>query len=72
MLRVIFRPVKDSLKRIQGATKDRITSRKERANLMKVELVKLGNFIDDLAKEEGMALQPQFWYVPCEWMSYVY
>ncbi len=66
MLRVIFRPVKDSLKRIQSATKDRITSRKERANLMKVELVTLGNFINDLTKEEGNALEGQFWFVPHE------
>ncbi|CZR60974.1 related to transcriptional regulator CHD1 [Phialocephala subalpina] len=68
MLRVIFRPVKDSLKKIQSATKERITSRKERANLMKVELVTLGNFINDLTKEEGNALEGQFWeYVASYW-----
>lgn len=45
MVKVIMRPVKDSLKRVQSATKDRIKSQKERARVMKEELTTIGNFI---------------------------
>jgi len=62
MLRVIFRPVRDSLRRVREATSDRIKSRKERASVMKVELVTIGNFIVNLAQEdEGKDLAGQFW-----------
>jgi chromodomain-helicase-DNA-binding protein 1 len=64
MLRVIFKPVRDSLKRVQSATKDRIKSQKERASVMKVELVTIGNFIENLAQEEeatGPDLRKSFW-----------
>jgi len=62
MLRVIFRPVRDSLRRVREATSDRIKSRKERASVMKVELVTIGNFIVNLSQEdEGKDLKGQFW-----------
>jgi chromodomain-helicase-DNA-binding protein 1 len=66
MLRVIFRPMKESLKRIQSATQDRIKSRKERARVMKVELVTIGNFIENLSQEEAReeeraTLRKSFW-----------
>jgi chromodomain-helicase-DNA-binding protein 1 len=64
MLRLLFKPIKDSLKRVQSATKDRIKSQKERANVMKVELVTIGNFIENLAREEEASdpdLRRQFW-----------
>ena len=62
MLRVIFRPIKDSLKRVQSATKDRIKSQKERAQVMKVELVTIGDFIETLSQEEdGTTLKTSFW-----------
>ena len=51
MLKLIFKPIKDSLKRVQSATKDRIRSQKERAAVMKHELVIIGNFIEPLALE---------------------
>jgi len=61
MMKVIFRPIKDSLKRVQLATKDRIKSQKERANVMKVELVTIGNFIESLSQEDGKELRDNFW-----------
>lgn len=70
MLRVIFRPIKDSLKRVQSATKDRIKSQKERARVMKGELVTIGNFIESLSQEEeGIgSLGQSFWgYVATFW-----
>lgn len=76
MLRVIFRPIKDSLKRVQSATKDRIKSQKERARIMKKELVIIGEFIDETLdetfartqKEERDKLKNDFWnYVAGFW-----
>lgn len=67
MLKVIFRPIKDSLKRIQSATKTNIKSQKERAAVMKNELVTIGQFIDGLNpddvqdKEEASSLRGEFW-----------
>lgn len=62
MLKLIFRPVKDNLKRVQNATKEKIKSQKERALLLKGELTSVGNFIDGLqADEDVSALRPQFW-----------
>ena len=67
MLKVIFRPIKESLKRIQAATKNNIKSQKERAAVMKNELVTIGKFIDGLNAEEGQdneeasSLRVEFW-----------
>lgn len=62
MLKIVFRPVKDNLKRLQSANKENIKSQKERALVLKQELVKLGDFIDELqADEDVSALRPQFW-----------
>jgi chromodomain-helicase-DNA-binding protein 1 len=67
MLKVIFRPIKDSLKRIQSATKTNIKSQKERAAVMKNELVTIGQFIDglntdeDQDKEQAQSLRGEFW-----------
>jgi len=74
MLKVIFRPIKESLKRIQSATKTNIKSQKERAAVMKNELVTIGQFIDGLNpddvqdKEEAQSLRGEFWsYVATFW-----
>lgn len=62
MLRIIFKPIRESLKRVQGATKEHIKSQKERAIVLKKELIIIGNFIDGLeADEEMTALRPKFW-----------
>ena len=67
MLKVIFRPIKESLKRIQAATKNNIKSQKERAAVMKNELVTIGKFIDGLNADDGQdneeasSLRGEFW-----------
>jgi chromodomain-helicase-DNA-binding protein 1 len=62
MMKVIFKPIKDSLKRVQSATKTNIKSQKERANVMKQELVTIGDFIQSLSQdEESEELRPSFW-----------
>ncbi|RKF55985.1 Chromodomain helicase hrp3 [Erysiphe neolycopersici] len=69
MMRLLLKPIKDSLKRLQAATTVNIKSQKERANVMKIELVTIGNFIETLAQEEeGAALRQSFWeYVVGLW-----
>jgi chromodomain-helicase-DNA-binding protein 1 len=62
MMKVIFKPIKDSLKRVQAATKSNIKSQKQRARVMKQELVTIGNFIQSLLQdEESKELRPSFW-----------
>jgi chromodomain-helicase-DNA-binding protein 1 len=62
MMKVIFKPIKDSLKRVQSATKSNIKSQKQRARVMKQELVTIGNFIQSLSQdEETRELKPSFW-----------
>ncbi len=66
VFKVIFTPMKDSFKRVAGATKEKIKSQKERANILKHELLVIGNFIDDLKggedrDEDIAALIPSFW-----------
>ncbi|KAL3428056.1 SNF2 superfamily protein [Phlyctema vagabunda] len=51
MLKVLFKPIKDSLRRVESATKDRIKSQKERAAVMKTELIAIGGFITDLTQD---------------------
>jgi chromodomain-helicase-DNA-binding protein 1 len=62
MMKVIFKPIKDSLKRVQSATKINIKSAKERASVMKKELVVIGDFIQSVSDEDlGEDLRPSFW-----------
>lgn len=60
MMKLIFKPIKESLKRVQSATKANIKSQKERASIMKNELVIIGNFIESLAQDDP-SLKPEFW-----------
>lgn len=54
--------MRDAFRRVGGATKEKIKSQKERANLLKNELLTIGNFIDSLeADEDVSALRPSFW-----------
>lgn len=62
LLRVIFKPIKDNLKNIRDATSERVKSRKERASIMKKELVVIGKFIAGLEDESSdSAMREQFW-----------
>lgn len=64
LMKLIFKPVRESLKRVQAATKTNVKSQKERANIMKNELVIIGNFIESLSQdEESRELRPGLWYV---------
>lgn len=63
MMKAIFRPVREHLKRLQLANKEKIKSQKERALVLKRELTKIGNFIEELQTDDEIsALRPQLWY----------
>jgi chromodomain-helicase-DNA-binding protein 1 len=65
MMRIVFKPVKESLQKIKLATKELIKSRKDRASVMKNELVVIGDFIEaelkETPKDEVPNLLPRFW-----------
>jgi chromodomain-helicase-DNA-binding protein 1 len=62
MMKLLFKPIRDSLKRVQSATKHNIKSQKERASIMKNELVVIGGFIESMTREsEGKELEADFW-----------
>lgn len=65
MMKHVFRPVKDNLRSIKTTTKERIKSQKERANVLKTELVAIGNFIvselGETSPKEKESLRPRFW-----------
>ncbi|KAG9235626.1 P-loop containing nucleoside triphosphate hydrolase protein [Amylocarpus encephaloides] len=72
MVRFVFKPVKESLKKIQSATKERIKSQKERASVMKNELVVIGDFIESELKDSSPrdveSLRARLWsYVATFW-----
>lgn len=59
----LFKPVRGSLKAVQGATKEGVPDKVARAKLLRVELVQIGNFVQDLASDDGGDLDNSFWYV---------
>jgi chromodomain-helicase-DNA-binding protein 1 len=62
MLQVISRPIRDRLKRVQGVTKQNIRPSKERAFVLKWEIIIIGDFINSLEADEDMAaLRPRLW-----------
>lgn len=62
----LFAPVQGSLKAVQGATKDRFPEKAARAQVLRAELVKIGDLVADLVKEpdpseEDDGLENSFW-----------
>ena len=47
----LFRPVRDSLKAVQGATKEGVPDKVVRAKLLREELVKIGDHVSELASD---------------------
>ena len=47
----LFRPVRESLKAVQGATKEGVPDKVARAKLLRVELVKIGDHVTELAED---------------------
>ena len=66
LLRVVFKPVHDSLEAVRGATKERVRDKHTRANLLRTELVTIGRFVKSVIEAEavgleGTALEDDIW-----------
>ena len=61
MLRLIFKPVRDSLKIIQSATKSNLPDAPARANILREHLRNIGNFIRGTLEEDGASLEGRLW-----------
>ena len=58
----MMKPVRPSLEAVQGATKDLVPDKRDRAKLLRTELVKIGDFIDEqIADEADKDLADLFW-----------
>lgn len=66
LMHILFKPVRDSLKAVQGATKELVPDKVERAKLLRIELVKIGDFVRDVILSdpvEGNHIEESFWLV---------
>jgi chromodomain-helicase-DNA-binding protein 1 len=63
MLRLIFRPVRESLRIIQSATKSNLPDAPARANILREHLRILGNFVKATLEDGGASLEGRLWYV---------
>lgn len=67
LMRILFNPVRDSLTAVRGATKEGVPNKNARAKLLRVELVKIGDFVKEVMSSdtsEGDRIEESFWYVP--------
>lgn len=66
LMGLLFKPVRESLKAVQGATKEGVPDKVERAKLLRIELVKIGDFVknvmlSDPIASEGGNMERSFW-----------
>lgn len=65
LIRIALNPVMNSLEKVHNATKEKLPDKKARASVLREELYKIGNFIQDVCKQEakqGAAdLEDNFW-----------
>ena len=64
LMHILFKPVRESLKAVQGATKELVPDKVERARLLRNELVKIGDFVRDVITSdpvEGNHIEDTFW-----------
>ena len=61
LIRLLMKPVNQSLVAVQGATKDGIPAKVERARLLRNELVKIGQYIKQLLTDESELEEGQLW-----------
>ena len=67
LLRLVFKPVQDSLNSVRGATKENIRDKLARAGILRVELVKIGEFVKGVVEtdnvgSEGGTLENDLWF----------
>ena len=66
LMKRLFAPVKDSLKAVQGATKEGMPDKVARARVLRYELVRIGDHVADLIKDpENTSKDDErlFWYL---------
>lgn len=62
LMRMLFRPVHDSLNAVQRATKDFVSNKADRAKLLRTELVKIGDFVKTVTMDpDGSKMQDELW-----------
>ncbi|KAI9835020.1 MAG: hypothetical protein M1838_005405, partial [Thelocarpon superellum] len=66
VLRNLFKPVRPSLKRVQGATKELVKDKPARAKILRVEILKIGDHVGTLWNEkeggkDNVALGGRLW-----------
>ena len=61
MLKLIFKPVRESLKIIQSATKSNLPDAPARANILREHLRSLGNFIRTTLEDDDASLEGRLW-----------
>lgn len=62
LMRMLFLPVLDSLNAVQGATKEGVPNKSDRAKLLRTELVKIGDFVKTVTMDpEGRKMQDELW-----------
>lgn len=57
LMGLLFKPVRESLKAVQGATKEGVPDKIERAKLLRIELVKIGDFVKNVMLSDPMAME---------------
>ena len=63
---MIFKPVRESLRKIKATTKSAIPDGQQRANELRVLLKQIGNFITEQVtelEEPNDSVEKRFWYV---------
>lgn len=62
LMRMLFKPVHESLNAVQRATKDFVSNKGERAKLLRTELVKIGDFVQTVTMDpDGSKMQDELW-----------
>jgi chromodomain-helicase-DNA-binding protein 1 len=62
LMRMLFKPVHDSLNAVQGATKEFVPNKADRAKLLRTELVKIGDFVKTVTMDpDGSKMQDELW-----------
>ncbi|MCJ1319670.1 hypothetical protein MMC15_005006 [Xylographa vitiligo] len=73
LMRLVFKTVEKSLISVRGATKDKVPDKKQRADILRVELVKIGDFVKnvieiDAGNADGATLEADLWdFVATYW-----
>ena len=57
LMSMLFKPVRESLTAVQGATKEGIPDKPERARLLRVELVKIGEFVKQMVAADANGVE---------------